>query len=221
MSGLDNFSEGLRHSYAQLPDKVQKTFRVFGWGCVFLVAVLTIVLPLGRIALESNGPPSEADLQAEQRQIEIDRMRVEHMNASRASEARANAQIDIEHARAAAERVKLGLPAGTRLTSTAPLADLFEIATTHLSTILTVMFACYLLPTFASTGDPWRLALNIAAAIVLAGTVSLYKNITSPTTVEMRVTILDMSVSTASVGLCLMLFGTLLAGFCLWRRSRK
>lgn len=227
MGWFSNAGDNALESFNTLPAVFRTGAKVTLWSG-FLVVVLSILLDIAMEPLMRVLPASEDSVASAQRKVEIERKKIEKddllsesSRARRVAEAQADAKVELQRAQVEAQRATLGLPAKTEKEGPGALAALVKIATDHLPTILAIMFAAYLLPTFASTGDPWRLALNIAAAIVLSGLFALIRGVTSPSAVELKGSIGQVSVSSASVGLCLMLFGMLLAGFCLHKMNNK
>ena len=214
MGWFSGLGDGMSKSFATLPNWCQSIGKIALWlsfGIFALVSIAEITYSTIARAM----PVTAQDVQGAERKVELERLNAEAIEASRLVGARAKAQMEIEAAKVESNRVSLGLPPKVVERSSDGLAALGEIATAHLPTILAIMFAVHLLPTFSSTGDPWRLALNISAAIILSGLFALIKGINAPATVEAKGSIGTLAVTSTSVGLCLMLFGTVLAGFCL------
>lgn len=220
MGWFSNAGDGVNSSFASLPDWFQKSAKVILFSAFGIVVVATLA-EVAWTSVTKIAPVTAADIQSARNRLEFERLQVEATETSRIAQARANADIEMEAARAEAHRLTLGLPSKFQPKSTDNLAALAEVVTTHLPTILAIMFAVYLLPAFATTGDPWRLSLNIAAAIVVSGLFALIKGVTSPSSMEMKGSIGSVAVSSASVGLFLMVFGTLLAGFSLYMLNRN
>lgn len=215
MGWFSDIGDGIQKSFATLPGWCRTVGKVTIWLSVGALVVVTI----GEMTYSSINramPVTAQDIQVAERKLELERLQAETFEASRIATARTNAQVEIESANAEAHRISLGLPSKAAPKPSDGLATLGEIATAHLPTILAIMFAVYLLPTFSTTGDPWRLALNISAAIVLSGLFALVKGVNAPSTVEAKGSIGALSITSTSVGLCLMLFGTVLAAFCLF-----
>ena len=160
-------------------------------------------------------PVSEEDVRAAVRKVELEKRLAEASEARWLMSDRAKVERDIAAANVEAHRTSLGLAAQPVTSSVGGLAALLGVASENLFTIAALMFLAYLVPTFASQGEPWRLALNIAAIVVLSGLFALIREITSQTVAQVKYSEVMVTVSSASVGLYLMLFGTMLAGFSL------
>ena len=215
MGWFSDFGEGVHASFSKLPKRFQLFGKIILWSAIGVFVVATIG-EMTYTTIVKALPVSTEDLRSAERKVDLETRQAEAFEASRLVSAKANAQVAMEAATAEAHRISLGLGPKAEPKSSDALSSLAMIATTHLPTILALMFAVYLLPTFAATGEPWRLALNIAAAVILAGLFALMNGISSPSTAQVKVSVASMSVSSASVGLCLMLFGTVLAGFSLY-----
>ena len=129
-------------------------------------------------------------------------------------------EINLLKARAEADvfRKQNGLPS-ENMEGSESLISILESIAKNTPSILVLMLAAYLLPAFSSTGEPWRLALNISAAVVLSGTYSLVKGITSNTAVHLGWREFFLTVNSGSVGVILILFGSLLSGICFYIKS--
>ena len=218
MGWFSDFGDGMHRSFSKLPEWCKSVIKTALWLSLGAFAVVTIG-EMTYSTVTRAMPVTALNVQDAERKMELERHHAEAMAAGRLAIARADAQIEIEAAKVEANRLGLGLPAKA-MREPMDLASLVEIVTAHLPTILAIMFAAYLLPTFSSTGDPWRLALNISAAIVLSGLFALVKGVNAPATVEAKGSIGSITVTSTSVGLCLMLFGTVLAGLCLFILSK-
>jgi len=222
MGWFSDIGDGMGKSFSTLP----KWFRSFALilfslsGCALGVATIgeltysTIVRML---------PVTAEDVRAAERKVELEKRAAEVSQTQMLVFDRTKAQREIEEANVEAHRVSLGLPVRRDATGVGALAALGEVVTTNLATIVALMFLVYLLPTFATTGDPWRLSLNISAIVILAGLFALMKEVASESKIQVELPKVFMTFSSASVGLYLMLFGTVLAGFSLYmlRRHEK
>ena len=115
-----------------------------------------------------------------------------------------------------AERLKQGLPALPTDESTRTLERLADIATRHLPTLLAIMFAAIMLPAFADSREPWKLAMVISAMITLSGTFALASGTISPSSADIRLNVFSLTVSTTSMAVMLTVVGAVLTGFSLF-----
>jgi len=215
MGWFSDLGDGMQKSFATMPEWFKAVGKVILWISIGALLVVSIG-EMTYSTITKAMPVTAQDVQVAERKVELERLQAEAFEARRIATARADAQMEIETSKAEAHRISLGLPAKAVPKPSDGLASLVEIATAHLPTILAILFAVYLLPTFSTTGDPWRLALNISAAIVLSGLFALVKGINAPATVEAKGSIGSLAITSTSVGLSLMLFGTVLAAFCLF-----
>jgi hypothetical protein len=201
--GLTNFKDNLR----DLPHPMRM---VVSWSVVLLVlvCVFTVIGSLVANVWELHRPATAAALEQAKIEFEIEKLRVARIYAVRTEELRQGADAE-------AYRLKLGLSPerSSADESLRPLPELATLVTEHLASILALMLAVTLLPTFSRTGEHERLVLNIAAAIVLAGAYALGASLISPTVASLKVDVLSMTVSSSSVAVFLMLFGAALAAF--------
>lgn len=213
MGWFSDFGDGISSSFGTLPEWCKSIGKIALWLSIFAFMVVNIGEVTYDIIFRSL-PVTAEDVHAAERKAEFERHRAEAIYSPRIASAQADAQVEIELAKAEANRALLGLPKKIQVSSNSP-TFVFEIATAHLPTILVIMLAIYLLPTFSSTGDPWRLVINIAAVIVLSGLFALVRGINFPSTVEAKSSAGSIDITSTLVGLCLMLFGTVIAGYSL------
>jgi hypothetical protein len=215
MGWFSDIGEGMKKSFTSLPTRFILFVKI-----VFLLsfcAYVVAILGEGTYSIVKRSLPVTADdVSAAERKVEFAKRLAEAAEAPTLISNRTQAQREIEQANVEAHRISLGLKVKPEVSGAGGLAALVEVATTNLFTIVTLMFLFYLLPTFSSTGKPWRLSLNIAGIVVLSGLFALMKEITSETTTQIKYSEVFVTVSSSSVGLYLMLFGTVLAGFSLY-----
>lgn len=219
MGWFSDFGKGLNNMFSTLPAR----FTLFAKILLWLSVCAFVVVTLGEVTYSTfirTLPVSADDVSAAERKVEFAKRLAEAAEAPVLIANRTQAQREIEQANVEAHRASLGLKAKPEVSGAGGLAALGEVATANLFTIVTLMFLVYLLPTFSSTGEPWRLSLNIAGIVVLSGLFALMKEITSETTAQIKYSEVFVTVSSASVGLYLMLFGTVLAGFSLYMLRR-
>jgi hypothetical protein len=215
MGWFSNLGDGMGNSFAQLPQSWQKIFLVVFWSGMFAVFAATIS-GIVYDGISKFIPVTEEKLRSAERELALEKLEAETDLARTVLYAKKDAIIANENADVAAHRKAAGLPEKADGKPTDALAALAEIATNHISTILIIMIASFLLPTFSSTGEPWRLVLNIAAAATLAGIFSLIKDLSSGTIIGLKVSAVFLTVNTTSVGISLIFFGSTLAAFSLY-----
>ena len=215
MGWFSNMSAGFSNMADALPPRVNLTMKaiVVGSAIAYFVALLgtmtyDLVLPYL--------PASHDSIDNARRQVELQKLRLERKNLENAEwsqerMARQRAEIDLE-----AYRSSVGTSTPSMPSTVAPLAALARLVTENLASIVTLMFAAFLLPTFSKTGEPARLVLNISMAVILAGVFALVTGALSQTKAEIKLEVLSVTISSASVAVCLILFGVLLAGFSLY-----
>ena len=215
MGWFSNVGEGMGQSFSTLPKWFRSFALILFWLSVGAFAVVTI----GEMTYSTIArmlPVTAEDVRAAERKVELEKRAAEVNQIQMLVFDRTKAQREIEEANVEAHRASLGLATKRDGAGVGGLAALGEVATANLSTIIALMFLVYLLPTFAKTGDPWRLSLNISAIVVLAGLFALMKEVASASKIQVELPKVFMTFSSTSVGLYLMLFGTALAGFSLY-----
>ena len=194
------------------------------------IAVALVVLVVGAFALfmasqflemaytpiAKSHPVSAEDVQAAERKLQLERLNIETEGLLSREMERKKLEAKLSQANVEAHRQSLNLSATSPHEGAAALQSLAEIATKHLSTILAIMFAAILLPSFANTGEPWRLALMISAGITLSGTFALVQGAMSPTTAAVKVDVFSMSISSTSIAVALASIGAVLTGICIY-----
>lgn len=215
MGWFSDIGEGMGKSFSTLPKWFRSFALILFWLSVGAFAVVTI----GEMTYSTIArmlPVTAEDIRAAERKVEFEKRAAEVSQTQMLVFDRTKAQREMEEANVEAHRMSLGLPVKRDTTGVGGLAALGEVVTTNLSTIVALMFLVYLLPTFATTGDPWRLSLNISAIVILAGLFAIMKEVASESKIQVELPKIFMTFSSASVGLFLMLFGTVLAGFSLY-----
>lgn len=219
MGRFSDIGDGMGKSFSTLPKWFRSFALILFWLSVCALGVATI----GEITYSTVVrmlPVTADDVRAAERKVELEKRAAEASQTQMLVFDRTKAQREIEEANVEAHRVSLGLPVKRDAAGVSGLAALGEVITTNLTTIVALMFLVYLLPTFATTGDPWRLSLNISAVVVLAGLFALMKEVTSESKIQVELPKALMTFSSTSVSLYLMLFGTVLAGFSLFMLRR-
>jgi len=193
------------------------------------IAIALVVLVMGAVALflasqflemayepiAKSHPVSAEDVQAAERRLQLERLNIERESLQSREFERRNLETKLSQANVEAHRQSLKLSSTSPDQGVSALQSLAEIVTKHLSTILAIMFAAFLLPSFANTGEPWRLALMISAGVTLSGTFALAQGAMSPTTAAVKVDIFSLSLSSTSVAVALASIGAVLTGVCI------
>ncbi len=219
MGWFSDTCDGMGKSFSTLPKWFRSFALILFWLSVCALGVATIG-ELTYSAVVRMLPVTAEDVRAAERKVELEKRAAEVSQTQMLVFDRTKAQREIEEANVEAHRVSLGLTAKRDATGVGGLAALGEVVTANLTTIVALMFLIYLLPTFATTGDPWRLSLNISAIVILAGLFALMKEVASESKIQVELPKVFMTLSSTSVGLYLMLFGTVLAGFSLYMLRR-
>lgn len=219
MNKFSDFSRALEQKFSAMPAwamSLTKAVMLLGFAAFTLAFFGQMIYS----TVQQTLPISEEDVRAAERRAVFEKHQAEATAAQSLAYEQTKVQREIEAANIEAHRLSLGLKALSETTGVGPLAALVELASAHLATIAALMALYFLLPAFSVSGDHWRLALNIAAIVVLAGLYALLRNITADTSMNISYGKVLTSFSSTSVGVYLFLFGSVLAGYSLRMLNR-
>jgi hypothetical protein len=212
MNWLSDLSDKLITQFPSLP-KSMGLLITFVIGLSVAIYLAALFGGMAYDEIHSRLPVTESDVQYAKNKLEVSKIK-NAVGTVDNGMGWVDPNIKLEKARTEndIERAKAGLPTGSTVNGMEGVSALFDTITKNLSSILAIMFAAYLLPTFSSTGEPWRLALNISAAVILSGAYSVVHGITADTTIQIKWAELFLTVNSGSVGVILMCVGVFLSG---------
>jgi hypothetical protein len=220
MNKFSDFSKAMEQRFSAMPTwamSLTKVVMLLGFAALTLAFFGQMVYS----TVQQTIPVSAEDVRAAERRVLFEKHQAEATEAQSLTYEHTKTQREIEAANIEAHRLSLGLKARAETSGVGPLAALVELASAHLTTIAALMALYFLLPAFSVTGDHWRLALNIAAIVVLAGLYALLKNMTADISMNISYGKVLTSFSSTSVGVYLILFGSGLAGYSLRMLNRQ
>jgi hypothetical protein len=221
MNWLSDLSDKLITQFPSLPKSMGLLITsVIGLSVAIYLAALFGCMAYDQI--HSRLPVTESDVQYTKNKLEVSKIKNTIRSVDNDMDW-VDPDIKLDKARTENDiaRAKAGLPTGPTVNGMEGFSAALDTITKNLSSILAIMFAARLLPTFSSTGEPWRLALNISAAVILSGAYSLVHGITADTTVQIRWAEWFLTVNSGSVGVILMCVGVFLSGFSIFMLTQK
>ena len=207
-------------------DLINKAVTVF-MASMFLSLACYIAVFVYRMAHDEylkTTPPTLSDVEAAQRRVELKKLEAAELTAWSAEFDRAEVAKQLEQLKLDAERQRLGIPVDVTKSNsgTQALAAFGDVLYKNVLLIVGLTLLALVFNSFSASKEPWRLILQIALLLVVFGGVSLVYGVTSNTKVELKLSSLFATMNSGSVGLFLMAFGTLLAGYSLhFPKSRE
>ncbi|MDP1953226.1 MAG: hypothetical protein Q8K71_01985 [Polaromonas sp.] len=164
---------------------------------------------------------TEADVAQAKLKIEIRRLQAQEIHVLQQENERAEISIQMERNKLVAQRKELGLPPenltdkdrGGGLKS---LTELLGLISANINLVVTVAALVMVFQTFSGRSDLWRSVLLFALLVAAGGFVTLLRGITTDVSASLTFREIVASVNTASVGLYMVLFGSMLSAYVLW-----